>query len=161
MEKLRELYELPYLDDNMKLYIRRRYLFILLAAITSVIGSIETKLIFIFILFFVLTLICIACVYIVLTLCKKDIIKVLDAECIERVRMNLKERIFRSYYIFQKDNLYYKVYYSRKRYRPGNKVLFYLKESDVIYENDDTFIINTVLLSLVENTKNPWEKNKK
>lgn len=152
MNNILKLFDLSSLDDNLKIKVKKQFIYVYFALAAGFFGSIVTKKIIIFFLFTFLALFLTGLNLYVITLCKKDKLKLLEAKCIEYVKRNLKEHIYRSYYLFTKDNLYYKLYTSKLKYAPGNKALFYLTEENVIYENEDTLIILSTFLEIKEKT---------
>lgn len=155
MDKLRKMFDMSFLnDDNLILYVRKRFIYAFASFFIGLLIAIESHNLIIFLLFFILALIVLLTNAHVLAMCKNDTLKILKAECIERVNRNIKEHEFRSFYLLKKDNLYYKLYSSKIRYAPGNNVTLYVADSNVVYDNKDTFIILSVLLAIKEKTNN-------
>ncbi len=152
MNDIMKLFDLSRLDNNLKIKVKKQFIYVYFALTAGIFGAIAAKSIYIFFLFLLLASLLTGLNLYIIALCKRDKLKMLEVECIEYVKRNLKEHSYRPYYLFRKHDLYYKLYTSRVKYAPGNKALFYLTEDNVIYENKDTLIILSAFLEMKDRT---------
>lgn len=152
MNAIKKLFDLSHLDYNLKMKVNKQFIYVYFLLSVGIFGAIVTKSSSIFFLFLLMASLLIGMNIYIIGLCRRDQLKILEVECMEYVKRNLKEHSYRSYYLFRKNNLYYKLYTSKLKYAPGNKALFYPTEDNIIYENEDTLIILSTFLERKEKT---------